>query len=109
MRHGVRRRLDLLEQAQRIDVGDDALPRLETIERAVLRRRHIVDTPAVVEHVDLLETVPLADLEVVEVVRRRDLHRAGALLGIGVFVGEDRNLAADHRQPHLGLALISAA
>ena len=60
---------------------------------------------AVVEHVDLLEPVPLADLEVVEVVRRRDLHRAGALLGIGVFVGNDRDLAADERQLHLGAGL----
>ena len=60
---------------------------------------------AVVEHVDLLEPVPLADLEVVEVVRRRDLHRAGALLGIGIFVGEDRDLAPDQRQPHLGARL----
>jgi hypothetical protein len=30
--------------------------------------------------------MPLADLEVVEVVRRRDLDRARSLLGIGVVV-----------------------
>ena len=51
-----------------------------------------------VEHVDLRQVVPLADLEVVEVVRRRDLHRAGALLGIGVVVGDDRDAPADQRQ-----------
>ena len=71
-----------------MDVGNDALARLEAVEAAVFGRRYVVDAPTVVEHVDLLEPVPLADLEVVEVVRRRDLHRAGALLGIGIFVGE---------------------
>ena len=40
----------------------------------------------------------LADLEVVEVVGRGDLHRPGALLGIGVVVGDDRNRPADDRQ-----------
>ena len=42
--------------------------------------------------------MPLADLEIVEVVRRRDLDRARALFGIGVVVGDDRNPAADQRQ-----------
>ena len=42
--------------------------------------------------------MPLADLEIVEVVRRRDLHRARALLGVGIFVGDDRDAAADQRQ-----------
>ena len=51
-----------------------------------------------VEHVDQRQVVPLADLEIVEVVRRRDLHRAGALLRIGVFVADDRDAAADQRQ-----------
>ena len=49
----------------------------------------------------MLELVALADFEVVEVVRRRDLDRAGALLGIGIFVRDDRDLAADERQLHL--------
>ena len=47
------------------------------------------------------QLVALAHLEVVEVVRRRDLHRAGALLGIGIFVGDDRDAAADQRQDHV--------
>ena len=42
--------------------------------------------------------VPLADLEIVEVVRRRDLDRAGALLRVGIFVGDDRDQPADERQ-----------
>jgi hypothetical protein len=51
-----------------------------------------------VEHVDHREIVAAADLEVVEVVRRRDLDRARALLGIGVVVGDDGDAAADQRQ-----------
>ena len=43
----------------------------------------------------------LADFEVVEVVRRGDLHRARAELGVGVFVGDDRDAAADERQDHV--------
>src|SRR3990170_8972346 len=42
-----------------------------------------------------------ADLEIVEVMGRRDLHRAGAFLGIGIFVGDDRDAAADQRQDHI--------
>ncbi len=106
MRHRVRRRLDLLEQAERIHVGDDALaaPRSGRARGSSPARTSLM-LPAVVEHVDLLEPVPLADLEVVEVVRRRDLHRARALLGIGILVGDDRDLAPDQRQLHLGARL----
>ena len=39
-----------------------------------------------------------ADLEIVEVMGRGDLDRAGALLRIGVFVRDDGNAAADQRQ-----------
>ena len=42
--------------------------------------------------------MPPADLEIVEVVRRRDLDRAGALLRIGILVGDDRNAPPDQRQ-----------
>ena len=41
------------------------------------------------------------DLEIVEIMRGGDLDRAGAFFGIGIFVGDDRNQAADERQPHL--------
>ena len=46
------------------------------------------------------ERVPLADLEIVEIMRRRDLHRARALLGVGIGVGDDRDQASDERQLH---------
>ena len=51
-----------------------------------------------IEHADLRQVVPPPDLEIVEVMRRRDLHRARALFGIGIFVGDDRNLPPDQRQ-----------
>ena len=44
-----------------------------------------------------LEAGALADLIIVEVVARRDLHRAGAQLRIGMLVGDDRNQAAGDR------------
>ena len=47
--------------------------------------------------------MPLADLEIVEVVRRRDLHRAGAFLRIGIGVADDRDAPPDQRQDR-GLA-----
>ena len=45
--------------------------------------------------------VPPADLEVVEVVRGRDLDRAGAFLGIGIFVADDGDQPPDQRQADL--------
>ena len=45
--------------------------------------------------------MPAADLEIVEVMGRRDLHRARALFGIGIFVGDDRNLSPHQRQDHV--------
>ena len=112
MRHHVRVRLDLLEEAELLQPRDDLLARREAVEavklvdelRGAFRQprnspRCRQREPAFdVEDVDQRQVVALADLEVVEVVRRRDLHRAGALLGIGIVVGDDRDQAADERQ-----------
>ena len=62
-------------------------------------------------HADLRQLVALADRVVVEVVRRRDLHAAGAELRIDVVVGDDRDLPPGERQSHaladeLGVALV---
>ena len=64
-------------------------------ERRVLTQRELALD---IDHVDHRQVMPPADLKIVEVVRRRDLHRAGALLGVGVFVRDDRDGAADQRQ-----------
>ncbi len=71
-------------------IGDDALARDEAVEPTIGLGRVVVDLCVVVEHVDLFQIVPLADLEIIEVVRGRDLDRARALLRVGVFVGNDR-------------------
>ena len=96
--HGMGVRLDLLDQAQLLHVGDDLLARVEAVEAAIFLRRLVVQPGELVEDADGLELVAAADLEVVEVVRRRDLDRARALLRIGVFVGHDRDAPADQRQ-----------
>ena len=54
-----------------------------------------------VEHVGGLEPGALADLEIVEIMAGRDLDRAGAELGIGMLVGDDRDQPAGDRVLHL--------
>lgn len=60
------------------------------------------DDPALVEHGEVGQPVPAADLEVVRVVGRGDLDRAGAELRVDVLVGDDRDTAAGQRQLDLG-------
>ena len=60
--------------------------------------RGVGDRPVLADHGDLVEPVLAADLEVVRVVARRDLERAGAELGVHVLVGDDRQPAAHQRQ-----------
>ena len=48
------------------------------------------------------QVVPLADLEVVRVVRRGHLDRAGAERRVDVLVGDDRDPPAGQRQLDLG-------
>ena len=111
-------RLDLGDQTERLHALDDQPARDEAIEAVHLQRldqlrRHRVETVEegvvvleieiglAVEHVDQRQVVAAADLEIVEVVRRRDLDRAGALLRIGIFIGDDRDAASDQRQDRL--------
>ena len=62
----------------------------------------LVQRAVEVEDVDQRQLVPLAGLEVLEAVARRDLHRAGAELGIDQLrVGDDRELAAQNRVAHV--------
>ena len=94
--------------------GDDLLSHGETVEAMVgqgfsssgepgTSRRNAslprkIELGLDIEHVDQRQIVTPADLEIVEVMRRRDLHRAGALLRIGIFIGDDWNTPADQRQ-----------
>jgi hypothetical protein len=108
-------RLDLGQAPKLFHDLDDGLARLEPVEamqplperRLFRRRREALEEVLVVlqrdlrldrHDVDRAQAMALADLEVVEVVRGRDLDRARALLRIGVFVADDRDAAADDRQ-----------
>ena len=113
MRHHVHVGLDLFDKAKILQPLHDQFSRGKTVGvvqlfgqlRSAFRKAAqiilVVDegeAALLVEHVDLRQAVALADLEIVEVVRRRDLDRAGALFRIGVFVADDRNTAADQRK-----------
>ena len=118
MRNRVRMRLDLGQQTGERHHFDDPQPGDEAvlaIESGDQPRVVVIALQAFEEGEIVLEThsrlpvqdvdrarafglVPLADFEVVEVVRRRDLDRAGPLLGIGIGVADDRDQAADERQ-----------
>ena len=81
-----------------LEIGDDALARGEPVDAAIGFGRRVVEPRVAVEDVDERQAVAPADLEIVEVVRRRDLDRAAAGRGIGILVGDDGNAAADQRQ-----------
>ena len=66
-----------------------------SVERHAALRVEDIDRPRA------LGLVPLADFEIVEVVRGRDLDRACALFRIGIFVGDDRDQPADQRQANM--------
>ena len=87
--------LDLRQQAERLHFADDAIAHLEPVRAQELLRRVLVQPAAGIEDVDHLEPMAAADLEVVEVMRRRDLDGARTLLGIGVLIGDDRDAPAD--------------
>ena len=88
------------QEAALLQVFQHFLPRLEAVETLV-RAGVLVHLRDFVHHVDLRQVVAQAGLEVVGIVRRRDLHRAGAELGIGEdVVGDDRDLAIHQRQQH---------
>ncbi len=100
VRNGVPGLFDAAQQAQRLEFLDHLLARGEAVQAAIGRRDILVQPRRGIEDVDHRQLVALADLKIVEVVRRGDLHGAGALLRVGVFVGDDRNRPPDDRQAH---------
>ena len=108
--------LDLLQETEIFQPREDLLARGEAVDAVqFLRKLHRAfrqsaqvifvaderETALLIEHADLWQIVPPAHLEVVEVMRRRDLHRARAFFRIGIFVGDDRNPASHQRQDHV--------
>ena len=99
VRHHQRVVLDLLEQAQRLrDRRRSACAPRTGRGRDRLRAPSSFSCASRSKMLIERQAVPLPDLEIVEIVRRRDLDRAAARLGIGVFVGDDRDQPADQRQ-----------
>ncbi len=76
--------------------ADDRRARLEAVQ--ALERPVHGDDAALVHDRDRLKAVPLADREVVRVVGRGDLDRAGAELRVDVRVRDDRDGAVGERQ-----------
>ena len=75
----------------------DRGPRLEPVQ-PVENRSGAGDPGILGEDRRHRQAVPAADLEVVGVVRRGHLHRAGAERRVDVLVGHDRDLPTDQRQ-----------
>ena len=84
--------------AQRVHHRRAGLEPVQALERPVHG-----DHAALVQHGQAGQVVAAADLEVVGVVGRGDLDRAGAEGRVDVLVGDDRDAAAGERQLH-GLA-----
>ena len=77
------------------------LARGEAIEAVELRNAGAIDPAVRMQHVDHRQVVPLADLEIEFVVRRRHFQNAGAEFRIDPFVADDRQLRAIERTPDL--------
>ena len=104
MRDHVLGLLDLAQPAFFLSAGDDGLARGEAVHAFVFGR-HVGrvgggDPAEGVHDVQGFKSRTLSDAEVVEIMGRRDLHRARTLGRVGVVVGDDRNAAARDRQGH---------
>ncbi len=95
---GVRVRALLGDDAALVAHGlDDGGPGLEAVEPPLERAGDGDDGPLVHDR-EHVEPVPLPDGEVVRVVGRGDLDRAGAELRVDVGVGDDRDAPVGQRQ-----------
>ena len=90
--------LDLVEKPEGFHFGQDLIAGLISVHAPVGFGHVVVETRVLVENVDHLKVMALADLEIIEVVGRRHLDRARALFRVGVFVGDNNELAPDDGQ-----------
>ena len=108
-RHGQFVRFDRCEQVEVGEVGHDGLPRPHAVHAAIRFGRVVVDAGVIVENVDAVQIVALADGVVVEIVSRGDLDAAGAELGVHVAVADDGDFASDKGQPRAGADQVAVA
>ena len=92
--------LDGGQKALLFEIGDDAFAGHVAVEPGV-GAAFGVDVGGIVHDVDGRQMVPLANGEVVGVVRRGDLHGAGAEVAADPLVEDDGNFAVHQRQAQL--------
>ena len=107
MPHGVGMRLDLHERSRRLEhrhdrgAGHGAIQPRQRGGHTAGGVVHVAHNAFGIDDDRHRQVVALADLEVVRVVRRGDLHGPRAERGIGVRIGNDRNAHAVDRQYHI--------
>ena len=89
--------LDGDKAALLLEIGDDLLSRLISVHSRV-SRIVVGDLRVVGEHIENLEPVTLADLEVVGVVSGSDLHAARSEIALDILVGDNGDSSADKRE-----------
>ena len=86
------------EQAERLQIGEHRLAGGEAIHAAIFFRSVVGNLGVQRQNDERREFVTGTDLPIVEIVRRRDLHRAGAEFAIDIVVGYDRDFASRQRK-----------
>ena len=89
---------DLFQQALRFDVGNAQFAAFVTVQTGIAFAADRVHGAVAVHHIDERQIMTLAHLIVVGVVGGGDLHAAGTLFRIGVFVLDNGDLAVRQRQ-----------
>ena len=108
-------RFNFFQQAQRINSGNHRFTRGKALQLLELSRdfiginvgffafgvvhfRGFTDVAVKGQNIDHRQAVTFPDFVVVKVVRRGDLHAAGAFFHISVFIADDGNAAVNQRQ-----------
>ena len=98
----MRMRINLHEQPERFQIGNDLLTTGETIHARILASLDIHVSFAR-HHIQHGQVVALRHLEVIGVMRRRDLHNTGTERAVHIIIRNHRDLAV-HQGEHHGLA-----
>ena len=91
-------RLDPLDEAQGLEIGDDARARHAAVEPAIGGGDVVIERGFRRHDIDERQAVPLPDLVVVEIVRRSDLHAAAAERRVDIGIADDGDVALRERQ-----------